>query len=110
MTDLLRAADVDALDAIPEDRWYELAACRGIDPELFFAAKGDTNAIRRARAVCARCPVAAACVEEAVLSEPGWGVWGGTTVRDRQRIRRETGLTGRPRIRPPAGPRRERPA
>jgi len=37
--------------------WHERAACRGEDPDLFFPEAGDTIATRKARAICARCPV-----------------------------------------------------
>ncbi len=79
------------------DAWHALAACRGLEAEIFFAQRGDMDAIRAAKATCVGCPVAGACLDAAVDDEPGWGVWGGTTVRERQRIRRETGLVHRRR-------------
>lgn len=111
MTDLLPAprhleeSEPEPLDELEhEDRWHELAACRGTDVSLFFTARGDSDSVRKAKATCAACPAAAACLEEAVLDEPDFGVWGGTTVKERQRIRRETGLVNRRRGQPWTAP------
>lgn len=48
---------------------------------------GATNDSRRAKAVCADCPVSAACLEYAVDSEP-FGIWGGTSERERRELRK----------------------
>ena len=65
------------------------AACRGIDPELFYAEGGA--AVARAKAVCAQCPLRMKCLEWAIAREE-FGVWGGTTARERAAIRRERGV------------------
>lgn len=57
--------------------WRTLAACRGLDPDLFFAERGDTLTVRNARAVCATCPVAAECLEFAIANGETEGMWGG---------------------------------
>lgn len=69
--------------------WLEGAACDGMDPELFFPSKGPTapQQVREAKAVCATCPVRLACLEYALSVPEHWGVWGGTTEKERQRIR-----------------------
>jgi WhiB family transcriptional regulator, redox-sensing transcriptional regulator len=66
--------------------WQSRAACRGLDPELFFPAPGESS--RPARAVCTSCPVRAECAEWALFAAEHHGVWGGLTERDRRRIRR----------------------
>jgi WhiB family redox-sensing transcriptional regulator len=43
--------------------------------ELFFSEQLDD--IARAKAVCAGCPVADACLEGAIDRREPWGVWGG---------------------------------
>lgn len=43
--------------------------------------------IRRAKAICAVCPVLQDCYDHAMKNEEDYGVWGGTTHKDRQRIR-----------------------
>lgn len=69
--------------------YLDAAACRGLDPESFYAESG--SAIMRAKALCATCPVQPACLEWAIRREE-FGVWGGTTARERAAIRRERGL------------------
>jgi hypothetical protein len=79
----------DLLDDIDEEAWRDLAACRGVNVELFFPGRGEVHSIRAAKACCSTCPVAPACLEDAIADEPGgFGVWAGTTARDRQRLRR----------------------
>ena len=72
--------------------WRERAACRGgVDPDLFFPAAESGAArraqVRAAKAVCARCPVRSECLEEALIRIP-YGIAGGLTERERQRLRR----------------------
>ena len=64
------------------------AACRGLDPELFYAEGGA--AVAKAKSVCAQCPLRPKCLEWAIAREE-FGVWGGTTARERAAIRRERG-------------------
>lgn len=71
--------------------WRARAACREVDPELFFptATAGAALAAeeRRALSVCAGCPVLAACRTWAVTEQPH-GVAGGLTEDERRRTRR----------------------
>lgn len=71
--------------------WRALAACRDVDPELFFPTATAGAALlaeqRRALAVCAGCPVVAACRSWAVAEQPH-GVAGGLTEDERRRARR----------------------
>lgn len=69
--------------------YLEDAACRGLDPELFYAESG--SAVIRAKARCAGCPVKDRCLEWALKREE-FGVWGGTTARERAALRRARGL------------------
>lgn len=70
--------------------WMEEAACRGLDPELFFPDRdGSKTRIAQAKAICAGCPVLFDCRAhgervEAELARGDWhGVFGGETVDDR---------------------------
>ena len=67
--------------------WEKRAACRGADPELFFPERGDTYSVQAAKAVCARCPVRAECLEEHLGEKQG--VWGGMSEYERRAIRRQ---------------------
>lgn len=67
--------------------WRNRAVCRDVDPELFFptGTGGPADAqIRRAKAVCARCPVITACRAWATEALPD-GVAGGMTPDERRK-------------------------
>lgn len=69
--------------------WYERAACRDRDPELFFpretAGPEFEAQVEAARAICGVCDVRQECLAFA-LSFGETGVWGGTTDADRKRL------------------------
>ncbi|WP_064485495.1 WhiB family transcriptional regulator [Pseudonocardia sp. HH130629-09] len=70
--------------------WRSRAACRDVDPELFFptatAGAALAAAERRALAVCTGCPVLAACRTWAVAEQPH-GIAGGLTEAQRTALR-----------------------
>ena len=71
----------------PDDRrWWERAKCRGVDPDLFFPSRGDSG--REALAVCAECPVQPQCLQYALDNGERLGIWGGTTGKQRRKMRR----------------------
>jgi WhiB family redox-sensing transcriptional regulator len=65
---------------------------------LFFS--DDVYDIARAKAICAKCKLAATCLAEALDRAEPWGVWGGELL-DNGRIV----VNKRPRGRPPKHPR-----
>src|SRR5579875_3763163 len=81
--------------AVTDNRasWWALAACQSADPELFFPVsehgRGAEQA-RRAKLVCAACPVRRPCLDYALGAAGLHGVWGGTTETERQVIRRRS--------------------
>lgn len=69
--------------------WADDAACRDMDPEIFFG-HGDAMTVEetdRAKAICAECPAREACLDYAVRTNQQWGIWGGTTRGARMRLR-----------------------
>lgn len=71
---------VETITEIVDDRraeWRQAAACRGLDPEMFFAGRGENDTYESAIAVCATCPVVEECREHAVERDIRKGVWGG---------------------------------
>ncbi len=70
--------------------WRNYAACRDVDPDLFFPL-GTSGAsllqIEEAKQICRTCPVSAPCLRWALDSGDA-GVWGGTT-EDERRIHRQ---------------------
>jgi WhiB family redox-sensing transcriptional regulator len=69
--------------------WRTFAACRDVDPEIFFPIAAERGAssrhpdVRPVVAVCRRCPVTGACLRWAVDTGQRWGVWGGRTPAER---------------------------
>jgi WhiB family transcriptional regulator, redox-sensing transcriptional regulator len=73
------------------ENWRSSGACRSADPDLFFPISGKgpgDRQVARAKMICARCPVRQECLEFAMSHDQTYGIWGGTTVEDRQRDRR----------------------
>ncbi len=64
--------------------WRERAACRGVDPDIFYPFSDEEA--DDAKAICALCPVQQACLEWALTNRESDGVWGGATERERRRI------------------------
>lgn len=82
--------------AAPGNLWTAVAACAGMDPDIFHP-HGKGNALYiRARAVCARCPVRAQCLAEALAVEVSrtgeyrHGMWGGLTPDERASLYRRS--------------------
>lgn len=67
--------------------WRQHAACRGLDPEIFYPASDEESGT--AKAVCAQCPVNTACLDHALGSRERDGVWGGATEKERRRLLRQ---------------------
>lgn len=67
--------------------WRQKAACRGVDPDIFYPVSDDDAGA--AKAICAGCPVREACLEYALANRERDGVWGGATERERRRMIRQ---------------------
>lgn len=86
-------SDVTRLPGPNADLWdWQLSArCRGMDPGIFFHPDGERGPARltrelRAKAICATCPVIAQCAAHALKVHEPYGVWGGLSEDDRERI------------------------
>ena len=73
--------------------WQHQALCVGRPINLFYPEKNSDNrkgnllpTERKAKALCARCPVRKECLEMGMTQE--FGIWGGTTPGERVRARR----------------------
>ncbi len=80
--------NIPALHApiLDERPWAVFSACREADPTIFFASTRDNE--RAALVVCATCTVKDDCLDFAFNSRERFGVWGGTTERERKRMMR----------------------
>ncbi len=72
-------------------KWQQQGACRAVDPAMFFHPDGERGSRkvareRAARAVCAGCPVLASCRRHTLAVREPYGVWGGLSEEDRDRI------------------------
>jgi WhiB family redox-sensing transcriptional regulator len=67
--------------------WMARSLCADADPEAFFPEPGaNPNAAKR---LCAACPVRAECLEYALEHGERFGVWGGLSPEQRERVERE---------------------
>lgn len=66
--------------------WRSKAACKGMDPDLFFPGQGEST--REAKAICAQCPVQVECLETAMTNHESFGIWGRKSERERRVLRR----------------------
>lgn len=77
------------------DHWQRFGACIDHpDPDLWFLERGR-GGYDTARAVCHDCPVRVPCLIQGIKSEgvdatasQRYGMWGGTTPAERQRVMR----------------------
>lgn len=79
--------------------WYALAACANKPMHWFFGHDEDSQRpklniaeLERARKVCFSCPVQEECLSWALEHHEEFGVWGGTTGRDRAKWWRKQGI------------------
>ncbi len=70
--------------------WMAKGECRNHAPETFFPSDGV--GVDRARKICGTCPVQEHCLEYALSEEIEHGVWGGTSERERRRIKKRCRL------------------
>lgn len=71
-----------------ERPWVVFSACRDKDSDLFFP---ETRAQEReALSICASCPVQTECLDYAFEADIRFGIWGGTTEKQRRRLIRRS--------------------
>ena len=71
-----------------EWEWQYQGSCRELPSEMFFHPDGERGPRRRnrentAKAICAACPVIAACRKHALAVQEPYGIWGGLSEDDR---------------------------
>jgi WhiB family transcriptional regulator, redox-sensing transcriptional regulator len=73
--------------------WQEVGACRtgpatDFYPPMHPERKHERQAReRRAKTVCASCPVRLQCLEHAVAADERYGIWGGLNQDERRHLR-----------------------
>jgi WhiB family redox-sensing transcriptional regulator len=89
--------------AQPRFNWRLSAACRDLDPDLFFpigTAGPAVIQVAEAKQVCVTCPVRQSCLDWALRHYQDYGIWGGTTEVERQALRSVLNVRQRQRQRP----------
>lgn len=78
--------DLESLppDPLPPDMWQHLAACYGIDPDLFFPTSEEEAS--PALTYCTTCRLRETCLAWALKNGERYGVWGGLTEQQRRRL------------------------
>lgn len=81
------------MSALPSlDSWQHRGACRGPQAMVFFPPaqferKADrAERERRAKAICAECPVRQECLDYAISIREPHGIWGGLNEVERKAI------------------------
>ncbi len=70
--------------------WWERAACKGIDIKVFYPQRG--NPAKKAKRICATCPVLNTCRAYALMAGERVGIWGGLSEKERRLIRAARGI------------------
>jgi WhiB family redox-sensing transcriptional regulator len=98
----VQQSGADVTEIVEDTRsWAADGACHprfGHDPKWWFPESDWSHRhpyVRAAKKVCVSCPVVDQCLDYSLVHEP-FGIWGGMTERQREVMRRETGL---PRLR-----------
>jgi WhiB family redox-sensing transcriptional regulator len=74
--------------ADPFSDWRNNAPCGHVDPEMFFdRAAASPDIAAEAKAICGGCPSREMCLDAAMISEEGFGIWGGMTPDERSSYR-----------------------
>lgn len=70
--------------------WASRAACKSMDPELFFTDVGGNLYPEEAVNACRRCQVRHDCLEKALREEENYGLWGGMSEQQRRALQKRT--------------------
>jgi WhiB family redox-sensing transcriptional regulator len=78
-------------------KFYASAPCAEVGGDVWFPEKekGASASSDDAKAMCAACPFRVECAELAITDHINFGIWGGTTPRQRVAIRRARGIAER---------------
>lgn len=83
-------------DAFTPEPWTSEAICATHpQPDLWFAGEGELRggtvrqasaSTRHAQTICQTCPVRTECLNHAITNKETFGVWGGLTGPERQKL------------------------
>lgn len=84
--DITRAIDGLLGAQFETDAWKLNGACVDQNPEWWFVTPGDLRVLDAIR-ICKTCPIRERCLEYALTTDSAWGIWGGTTEKQRKQIK-----------------------
>jgi WhiB family redox-sensing transcriptional regulator len=67
--------------------WTDQALCAQVDVGDIFYPEVGQGTVKVAKSICLGCPVRELCLEYALKRSEPHGIWGGTTPRERRRMR-----------------------
>jgi WhiB family redox-sensing transcriptional regulator len=83
-----RAGTIAAFyDLLERPEWHKDALCREFPGLNFFPERGER--VDTLKAVCGRCAVRDECLSVALEHNDPFGIWGGTSGRERRNMRRD---------------------
>lgn len=75
---------------VPTPRDMDKTPCQKNDPEIWFpdgeTMPKDLDKIKIAKSLCSECHESTKCLSFAVTNKIRYGIWGGTTESERQRL------------------------
>lgn len=80
-----RSLDILSAPIIDEKPWAVFASCRAEQGMTFFPQNKSQE--KTALAICGICPVRQDCLDHALATNERFGVWGGTTEKQRRKLR-----------------------
>ena len=84
MDDELRL-DILAAPLLDEKPWATYAACADVENGMTFYPQNKQEE-REALAICSSCAVREECLSHALETNERFGIWGGTTEKQRRRL------------------------
>lgn len=69
------------------ENWRDKAYCKTVETQIDFFSD-DKHEIKLAKSMCRKCTVAHECLAFAVINQEKFGIWGGFTPRERNKITR----------------------
>lgn len=88
----LSADSAESLFAPRTEAWMADALCAQVDPELWYPEKGGSTG--EAKRICRACPVVEQCLAYALSRDDRFGIWGGTSERERRKLKKATAEVG----------------
>lgn len=86
---LMADQQVVAVTNLEDSDWTKRVACGDMSKEVFFPIDSDEVAVKNAKNVCDVCEVRGICLEYALNNVIEYGVWGGTSEKERRILIRE---------------------